>query len=389
MRRLLLIAAVLAAPLAARAEPTPDAADVEGAKKRFASGQKLFDSGDFKGAVDEFKEAYRLSHNALLLYNIAFVYDRMGDAALALHFYTRFIDEAEDTEKSHDRLTDAGKRAVELRRVLQAAEPAPAPASQPASAPARVVGLVHEPIDQAPPGRPIDVTARAPDDAGWTVVLFYRGAGEDLYQQVKMKPRLGGELVGRIPAAAVRGNAVHYYLAARDPDGKVVASSGKASTPNVVYLDAGAPLHAILEPGEAVPSAPAAPAPPRDEPGVPRSPFFYAKWSASGGAAILVGAGAAFALAARSQADTLEKEAAKSRSGDCTPGPPCQFYNAPYKQVEADGRSDQRWGNVLLVAGAATAVGAVLFWYLDGREQPVVRPTFNPEAVGAAATVRF
>src|SRR5262249_59868967 len=205
---------------------------------------------------------------------------------------------------------------------------------------------------------------------GWTIVLFYRGAGEDLYQQVKMKPRLGGELVGRIPAAAVRGPAVHYYIAARDPDGKVVAGAGKASTPNVVYLDAKAPLHAILEPGEtppdggpreALPSGGRSAAEPAvGEPSVPKSPLFWAKWSASGGAAIMLGAGVAFALAARSQADTLEKAAAKS--GNSCDRPPCQPFGAPYKQVEEDGQRDQTWGNVLLVAGAATAVGAAVLW---------------------------
>jgi hypothetical protein len=391
MRRLL-VTVVLCGAIAAHAEP-PDPAAVEAGKKHFAAGQKLFDAGDLKGAVDELKEAYRLTKNPLLLYNLAFVYDKMNDAPLALHFYSKFIDDAEDNDKNHDRLVDAGKRAAALKAGLAAeapsSQPSSAPASAPASLPARVVGLEHDVIDQAPPGRPVDITARVPDEAGWTVTLFYRGAGEDLYQQVRMRPQLG-LLVGRIPAAAVHGNAVHYYLAARDPDGKLVAGSGKASTPNIIYLDSGAPLHALIGPADSTNE----PAPLRpvhvDQPGPSVRPLLVAKWTASGGAVVLAGAAVVFALAARSNADLLATEAAKSQTDECAPlPPPCRPYSQPRKDLEATGKNDERWSNILLVAGAAAALAAGAFWYLDARAEPAATPLLAPGTVGAAAKVQF
>src|SRR5215475_5375102 len=115
-RRSLLLAALLVSVSAAADPPPPDAAAVAEARKHFAAGEKLFDAGDLRGAVEELKEAYRLSKNPLLLYNIGVVYERLGDTALALHYFDKFIDDQPATEKTHDRLVEAGRRAAELRK---------------------------------------------------------------------------------------------------------------------------------------------------------------------------------------------------------------------------------------------------------------------------------
>src|SRR5215475_4202432 len=145
-RRSLLLAALLVSVSAAADPPPPDAAAVAEARKHFAAGEKLFDAGDLRGAVEELKEAYRLSRNPLLLYNIGVVYDKLDDAPLALHYFGKFIDEAKDEGKTHDRLVEAGTRAAELRKKLGAEEAAgeQAPAEQQPSPPT----LVHEIIDQ-------------------------------------------------------------------------------------------------------------------------------------------------------------------------------------------------------------------------------------------------
>lgn len=395
LRRSLLLTALLVSVSAGADTPPPDAAALSEAKKHFAAGEKLFDAGDLRGAVEELKEAYRLSRNPLLLYNIGVVYDKLDDAALALHYFGKFIDEARDEGKNHNRLVEAGRRAAELRKKL-GAEEAPgeqAPGQQtpvepqPPQPPPSPPTLVHEAIDQAPPGRPIDVTAGAPVEAGWTVTLYYRNAGEDLYQEARMKPRpgLGAQLVARIPAAAVFGKSLHYYIAARDPDGKIIATSGKAGTPNVVYIDAAAPIHAYLAPGEEA-AGPLPPPRPRvvDAPSVPRPATFYAKWATSGGAAVLLGVGIGFSLAARSYAETLEAEAIKSSSSECAPSPPpCRVFSQPRKDLQSTGQTYERWGNVALIGGAAAAVAAGILWYLDAREAKVVA---GPGGVGTAVS---
>jgi hypothetical protein len=396
LRTLVLAAFLVAVPARARAQAPapPDAAAVEEAKKHFAAGQRLFDAGDLRGAVEEMKEAYRLTRNPLLLYNVGVVYDKLGDAALALHYFAKFIDEARDDDRTHARLVEAGRRAEELRRAAPGEEPASPPAAPPSAPEEKPPALVHEPIDQAPPGRPIDVTAQVPQAAAVTVTLAYRAAGEDVYRQVKMLPRRGlpGELVARIPAAAATGATLQYYLAARDGEGKVVASSGKASAPNLIVLDAAAPIHAFVVPGDDPGAAPlAAPAPAElADRSPPRPATFYAKWAASGGALALLGVGVGFGLAARSYADTLRDEAIKSSSDECAPDPPpCRFFSAPRKDLESAGQRYQRWGNVALVAGAAAAVAAGVLWYLDARAEPVAVPLVAPGTVGAAAAVRF
>jgi hypothetical protein len=392
---LLLAAAAAVGPTYVEAQPAaPDPVTVEEARAHFAAGQKLFEAGNLKGAVEELKEAYRLSKNPLLLYNVGLVYDQLGDAPLALHYFAKFIDEQKDTEKTHDRLVQASQRAAELRKKI-GEEPAapPAPATQPAETPA----LVHEPVSEAPPGRPIDLTARVADDAGLTVLLSYRHAGEEAYQQVKMqtRPGLGPERVARIPAAAVQGTALQYFIAVRDGEGKLVASSGKASAPNVVLLDRAAPLHAFAdendEPVGGHPTAAPAIAPaPFAEPETPRSPYFYPKWIASGTAVVLFGTGVGFALAARSYAETLQAEAVKSSSHECDPlPPPCRPYDAPHKNLEKTGQAYATWANVGFIAAAAVAAGAGALWFLDERAEPAAAPIVGPGTIGAAATVHF
>jgi hypothetical protein len=396
MRRALPV--LLAAALAgvARADDPPDPAAIEAARRHFAEGQRLFEKGELRPAVEELKEAYRLTRNPLLLYNIGLIYDRLGDGALALHYYTRFIDDAEDTERTRPQLEEAGRRAAELRASLGVEDP---PATQPAEAAPRALReLEHEPIDQAPPGRPIDVTARVPRDLPWSVTLHYRAAGQDLYQPVRMRPRAGApaspdaeELVARIPAAAARGGAVQYHIAARDPEGKLVGSSGKPQTPNIVYLDPAAPPHHFLDAGAAetapVPSLPPAAAP--RAPDRPTRPLTYLKWGVSAGAAGMLGTGIALNLVARSYADTLEGEAIKSTTEACSDGlpPPCRPYSQQRKDIDSRGRGFERWSNITLIAGAATALAAGALWFLDARAAVV--PVVGRDRAGAAAVWRF
>jgi hypothetical protein len=389
-----------AAPSRAADPPAPDAAALEAAKRHFAEGQKLFERNELKPAVEEFKEAYRLTRNPLLLYNIAFVYDRLGDDPLALHYYSKFVDEAADNERTHAQLTEASARAAAIRAKLDLDEPPP-PATQPTEpAPeAALTDLAHDLIDQAPPGQPIDVTVRVPRSAPWSVTLHYRAPGQDLYQSVKMRPRPGApaataasgeELVARIPAAAVRGTALHYHVAARDPDNKLVAFSGKPQTPNIVYLDEKAPPHHYLLPGD----APTGPAPPPVQivrvPDRPTPPMTYAKWGTSAGAVALIGGGVTFVLLARNHAEVVEGEAIKSQNPEyCqNEAPPCRVYSQQIKDLESRGRSYETWGNVLLLAGGGAAIAAGVLWYLDARPPPV-SPIVGPGFSGAVYTVPF
>src|SRR6185437_13434934 len=97
----------------------------------------------------------------------------------------------------------------------------------------------HQVIETAPPGKPLDITAFVPEDSGFVVTLYFRTAGEGKFSSKAMKWRYK-ELVGRVPAPKMIGNAVQYYIEVKDTAGNVVTRNGKSTSPNLVNLEAGA-----------------------------------------------------------------------------------------------------------------------------------------------------
>lgn len=390
---------------------TPDkAASVAEAKRLYSEGEKKFAAGDFAGAAEAFKEAYRLTRNAVLLYNLGFVYDKQGDTTLALHYYEKFLADAPDSPRLKDKRAEVAARVRAIKAKGEAPEPSPdaetdaeanappgpataTPPPEPVSPP-RPAELRHEVVGEAPPAKPIDITARPPDGSAWTLTLFYRNGGEDVYQSVQLKQRLG-ELVARIPAAVTRDRTVHYYLEARTSEGRLIASSGKANAPNVIYIDSAAAPHyyrddaaETMAPPEAPVPAPAAVAPiPVHDRGA--SGLTIGKWAATGGALALIGTGIGLYFASASYARTLEDEALLSRTECQTP--PCRVYTDARKDLEATGKRFQTWGHLAIAAGGAALIGAAVLWYLDLRapREPAVAPLVGPGLVGAGATIRF
>src|SRR5205085_156714 len=60
--------------------------------------------------------------------------------------------------------------------------------------------------------------------------------GEADFKPILMKRR-GPQLVGRIPAKAVSGSALQYYVEARNSAGSVVHAAGSESEPNIIIID--------------------------------------------------------------------------------------------------------------------------------------------------------
>jgi tetratricopeptide (TPR) repeat protein len=74
-------------PAAARAQD-----DTEAAKIHYKSGEQYYLRGLYPQAIGEFKEAYRLSKAAALLYNMSQAYERMGDLPSARDYLKRYMD---------------------------------------------------------------------------------------------------------------------------------------------------------------------------------------------------------------------------------------------------------------------------------------------------------
>jgi tetratricopeptide (TPR) repeat protein len=162
------------------APPTP--AQLEQAKAAFLEGKKLFDEKKFDLAVEKFKESYRLSRNPLLLYNVAFTFDQLGQKDLAQFYYAKFIADAPADAAQRP---DAVARNKALEKELGKNQPDPfAPPDgggggtvkppdggggggkkppKPASA-YTAEEFQHQIVEDAPPGLPLDLTAFSPEE---------------------------------------------------------------------------------------------------------------------------------------------------------------------------------------------------------------------------------
>jgi hypothetical protein len=129
---------------------------------------------------------------------------------------------------------DAAYRSAGLLKVFEQARATvvggPAPVAEER-------GLKHTPVDEAPGGQPVLITARVGADVKPAQVsLSFRSASADGYTTVNMKTTNGVEYQGIIPEGATRGSTVHYYIEARSGSGKLLAASGSGDAPNVITV---------------------------------------------------------------------------------------------------------------------------------------------------------
>ena len=249
--------ALLLGSLAARAQEgqEDDPEVLKMAKEHYKLGLEAYKTGKYDVAIKALKRAYLLKRLPPLLLNIAATYRKLGDNQMALHFYKKYIDEAPPDAKDRE---DVQRTIVEIQDGKPAAPPAentqdaPAP-SAPSSSKEEPVHAKNEPhkvawnhnvIDAVPPDSPVDVRVSMPVLKGVKVYVYYRVPGEADFKPVLMK-RKGGEKVGRIPADAVAGTSLQYYIEARDPGGNIVKTIGSESSPNIIMVDPSAPPQII------------------------------------------------------------------------------------------------------------------------------------------------
>ena len=406
------LAAMLAAlpPRAAQADDAvPTSAELARAKQAYTDGKQLHDAGKLAEAIEKFKQSYDLSHNPLLLYDIGLTMQELGSDDLAVVYYRRFLVEAP---------ADAAPRADATERIAALSRKLAAPAAAPPLP--RDAELQHQPIDAAPPGQPLDLTAAVPVGTQLQVTLLFRAAGQAQFTSTPMVPH-GAERVGRIPASRMTGPAVQYYVEVRDASGALVARSGKSTVPHVIAVDPGAPARFypdVAEPvltqlpppagggdaedplarAAAASAGPAAPVAQRDGVlDVGSRSFAYAKWSTTALAGVSVGVGVTLYLLARDHARALEDDAAGCGA------PPCQKFDSFDRDIERTGKLEQTISNVALAGGVAIAAVAGYLWVREltaPRARPTsttaawhVAPAIAPGALGgftgATAAVRF
>lgn len=220
------------------------------AKEHYKLGLEAYKNGKYDVAIKALKRAYLLKRLPPLLLNIAATYRKLGDNGMALHFYKKYLDEAppdakdrEDVQRTIVEIQDG--KAPEAKSADKEPTEAPAPTTpkpteEPAQPKERSVAWNHNVIDAVPPDSPVDVRVAMPVLKGVKVYVYYRIPGEADFKPVLMK-RKGGEKVGRIPADAVAGTSLQYYIEARDPGGNVVKTIGSEASPNIIMVDPSAP----------------------------------------------------------------------------------------------------------------------------------------------------
>jgi hypothetical protein len=103
-----------------------------------------------------------------------------------------------------------------------------------------VTGIEHAIIDEAPAGAPVSIEARVGADVAATkVAVLYRAPGATDFTEVKLGKEGACAYTGAIPTAALAGGVVHYYVAAYNKAGKVVASKGSSGAPNIIEVSGG------------------------------------------------------------------------------------------------------------------------------------------------------
>jgi tetratricopeptide (TPR) repeat protein len=152
-RRLLCTSAALAA--LALAAPAARAEDdrVGSYRAAVARGQEAFDQGNFAIARAEFRAAYDIHAEPVLLFNIASTYRREGELTRALELYREFLQQA----PKHARAELAAQTIRELEDEIAMRESAPAPELVPEAAvpePLPLPPVIVEDDDDAEPAPP-------------------------------------------------------------------------------------------------------------------------------------------------------------------------------------------------------------------------------------------
>lgn len=253
----------LAAPV--RADPRSDI--VARTRQAMAS----YDAMDYEAARRLLNQALAIAKRAKLDRDpvVARVYLDLGIAQLAASdpeaAKVAFLSAAQIDPKI---AIDPAYKSAELVRMLDDARAAAGDSGEPVSDECRSIrGIQHAPVEGARRGvaQPIEVLIGG-DVSPARVVAMYRPEGAIDFTEIRLVRQGGCRYTGMIPAVAMHGALVHYYIAAYDANNKVLTAKGSSGSPNVLELGGGAPRHDAEVPAGGASDAP--PVPPARGPDV-------------------------------------------------------------------------------------------------------------------------
>ncbi len=131
--------------------------EANSAEEHSRRGVEFYAAGKLPEAVREMLKAYELAPEPGLLYNIARIYQKMGERDLAMHYFKKFV-----TLDGAD--PDRVQKALQHLEELKNARPAPT-VSSPLPEPTVVESPPHAAVKVAP-----EASKMSADGIGWTLV---------------------------------------------------------------------------------------------------------------------------------------------------------------------------------------------------------------------------
>lgn len=162
------------------------------AKAHYETGKAHFDANRFEEAMADFTEAYNLTAEPNLLFNLAACAERMGEKERAIAYYNLYLDEVPDAPDAD--VVRGRIEALESGETPNAAPPAEGPVETPEET---------TPADEPPPPPPPPVEEADP-------ATYYDLSPEDEPAKKPLWPKLTIALGGAVTAGGITTAILAY-----------------------------------------------------------------------------------------------------------------------------------------------------------------------------------
>ena len=258
--RVTALAALLAFPLRARAEATPDPDEaIDQITQMNRDAVTAYQAKKYEDARKLLKQALDLASQAGLDKHpikarthihfgiVAIVGFNQRD--LGIKQFKKAIEIQQDIGLTKALVTPDLEKAFAEAKGATGGTPPPPPTEQkppppPPTPPMEkrepdvpASGLVHEPVAEGKQGSAISVTVGVQNDLEFEkMILAYRPEGATEFLGREMKEVSEGRYGAEIPTSATSGGTVAYYIEAEDANGAPVAARGSVDNPLVIHL---------------------------------------------------------------------------------------------------------------------------------------------------------
>lgn len=406
------------------------------AKRHFAKGFAYYQNGEYLKAVRELRIAYKIRPVPVVLFYIGKTFQASGLHDEAARALCKFLDES---TLNNPKRVQASAAIKAMKKTCTAAgtsiTPGPGPGLGPGPTtrpdPRRTDPMVrrrrpkvkpgeiiHEPVEDARPGKPLTMEVELPEDFGdWArLYLYYRPKGSEKFFKKMMKSDRRSIYHGCIPRRHMTGNSIQYYIEAVGRTGKRKAGSGTSSSPNIIGLSASNPLQpggrlrgcpdettpGPTGPEVTGPGGPTGPTGPMGPTGPTKPTTSSRRFKLYGFIAAAAAGAASFVVGGVLSAQARGKAQEMANAGVHPLGQP-RIFDDDIEKIQKQGKALDTGAIVCYIIGGLALVGAAYLGYdlfIKGRSSESAKPTkvtdtlritptIGPGSVGLSGGFRF